>query len=69
MSESEQNNKINNGIYPWRIKIVPASQTPDDVNVFRQGSFISLYLSIWETGGVDPDCYFDNIKIEYLRRA
>ena len=67
VSEFEQNNKINNGIYPWRIKIVPASQTPDDVNVFRQGRFISLSISIWETGGTNPDCYFDNIKIEYQK--
>lgn len=66
-SESEQNNKINGGIYPWRIKVVSTNGTPDDLNVFKQGSFKELDISIWETSAANPDWYFDNIKIEYQR--
>ena len=71
-AEHEVNDKTNGAKYPWRIKIVPSEATPDDLNVFCQGSFTQLEISIWQTnqdgdGAYESDCYFDNLMIEAFK--
>jgi len=67
-TEHELNGIATAGYYPWHIRIVPADGSPDNLNVFKQGSFTQLALLIWQTksgdGDLPPECYFDNIKIE-----
>lgn len=65
-AEHEVNGKTNGAKYPWRIKIVPSEATPDDLNVFCQGSFTQLEISIWQTnqdgdGAYESNCYFDSL--------
>jgi len=70
-TEHELNSEAAAGLYPWRIKVVPATATPDDVNVFKQGTFTQLDINVWQTKlGTNeqyPDCYFDNIKVEAFK--
>lgn len=69
-TEHELNATVARGYYPWHIRIVSADGSPDNLNVFKQGSFTKLALLIWQTKKTDglpqPECYFDNIKIEYF---
>lgn len=71
-AEHEYNAQTTNSKYPWRIKIVPVETTPDNLDVFRQGSFSQLDISIWQTnqdgdGAYESDCYFDNFMIEAFK--
>lgn len=63
--EHEVNNLTSGNSTPWRIKIIPASGTPDDLNVFKQGSFTQLEIVLQQNISSGAT-YLDNIKIEYF---